>query len=91
MACGGRRQLATRQRADFFEPLQTLCQHIGADARKIGAQIAEPFRAEHQFAHHQQRPTFANEIKRMRRPAGVVIAAGVSPLRSYLGLFSYFS
>src|SRR3546814_21074231 len=66
-----------------FEPLG---QDVGADARKIHAEIAEPLWAQHQLAHHQQRPSFADEIKRMRRTTGVFIAAARGDLRR-----SYFS
>src|SRR3546814_10799008 len=58
-----------------------ICQDVGADARKIHAEIAEPLWAQHQLAHHQQRPSFADEIKRMRRTTGVFIAAARGDLR----------
>src|SRR5205085_1065202 len=72
---GGGRQLAAVQRADRLEGLEALRQHVGADAGKARAQIAEALRAEHELAHDEEGPTLADEVERMGRPAGVVVAA----------------
>ena len=82
---GRRRQLAPDDKPDFLQSLEVLGQHIGADARQTGAQIAERFGSEHQFAHHQvapsaRRPDRVHAVAR----AGVVIAAVGSLGVSYL-------
>jgi hypothetical protein len=42
---------------------------------EVGAQIAEPFRTEHQLAHDEQRPALADEIEGMRRAASILVAS----------------
>jgi hypothetical protein len=83
---GRRRQLAAHDDAGRLQPFQPLGQHIGADPRQVGAKVAEALGAEEQLAHHQQRPPFADEIERMRRPARIFIAAA-NGLRDFSYLF----
>ncbi len=55
-------------------------------AMQAGAQIAEPFRAQHEFAQDQQRPAFADQIERVGDATGVLVAA----MGGGGFLFSYF-
>jgi hypothetical protein len=55
--------------------VQTLGEHVRADARQAGTQISEPLRAEQQLAHDQQRPALADEVEGVGRAAPVFVAA----------------
>ena len=66
---------------------RALIRALVGDPGKIRAEIAEPFRSEHQLAHHQKRPALADEVERMGCRAGVIIVATDGRLDRH----SYFS
>ncbi len=54
---------------------EPLGERVGAKTRQIGAQFGEAPRTEHHLAQHQQRPAVADQLERMGRPTGIVIAS----------------
>ena len=88
-----------RQHAPLHDPaLLELAQpgreDVRADAGQAGGQVGEPFRAEHELAHDEQRPALADEVERVRDSAELAVAshhvvslAGVLAVRKCLLAF----
>ena len=60
--------------ADLFELREPPGENAGRDAGHAGADHLEPFRREHQLAHHQQGPPIPDQVQGMGGKASFVIA-----------------
>jgi hypothetical protein len=69
-------------RLELGEPLS---EHIRTDPRKVRFQLGKAPRPISKLAQHQHRPSVADEVERMGKPAGIVVAPFVFrfPIVSY--------
>jgi Holliday junction DNA helicase RuvB len=70
-----RRKLRPLYQAALFQLRQPLGKNVGADPGKVSLQAGEAPWPEHQFSQDEKRPSFADQLERMRHPAGIVVTA----------------